>query len=101
MKRYINRNKTNLSTMEAIVKITNIIAKNDTDHNLIAVDRDYSRYIKILMYAREIYCKWLNDFITVSKMAEHYHVDLISLNSIIAIGKHSSKNHNYILKYYK
>lgn len=100
MCKFIERNCENLEVMKGIVSICNSIAAENDNNNLINVYRDYTRFIKIIMLSREIYVKWLNDFITVARMAEYYKVSLHSLNRIIAIGRHSSKSHDYILKYY-
>jgi hypothetical protein len=103
MKKYINRNADNLTTMTAIVSICNAISKDTNssyEHNLLSVERDYPRYIKIIMLSREIYCNYLSEFLTVGRMAEYYNVSLNSLNRILKLGKHSLNKHNYILKYY-
>jgi len=102
MSKFIQRTNENLEVIKSIVSIANNITMESDNHNLSYVPRlcDSNRFIKIIMLSREIYIKWLNDFITVSRMAEYYDVSLNALNRIIAIGRHSSKNHNYILKYY-
>lgn len=101
MKKYIYRNNDNLEVIKAIVKISNTIIADKEGENLIYIERDFTRFKKVIMLCREIYCKWLNDFLSLGRMCEYYGVDLVSLKRIIAIGKHSSNNHNWILKCYK
>jgi len=46
--------------------------------------------------SEEIYIEWLNNYITIERMAEHYQVNEIQLTQIIAQGR--NLNHKRITK---
>jgi len=81
-------------------KIQQLYAKMEKTGDIV----DYtpiSKPVLIVLMCREIYTNFANKFLTLECMAEFYEIPKADLKRLLKIGRHSMKNQEYMLKYYK